>query len=557
MKNFTIFAALLVASMATAQVQSVMTDVNVKDMQLKSIDVEMTIDREKFTAESYANRFAKKANAANANYNGIDYYSVDGMMHGGITIEGGMFVPLILLPYQDVTVWENRVMPLPTESWKITEAATTWNVDGQVTENSQTCEAMYDPLLFSAALAGTPVTNDHTVLLNDASVEIKGYQYGSGEAAQYVVTAVTAGEITDGNMPMTLCGMYCDPLLNDGDTRDWYIVGAGAYGDYSIGTGLNIEGKSMDTIGSIVRNVSPMKVEQIDIMVCDKTNQGGAYMFPEGASVKVEIFSVDLTNDLTADMIKASEPLYTTTMTIEDYTEFNAQLGMISAKFYEEDIFGGLMQVPVLLEGDFYVQFTNFNESGCKFGFMSDYSTPAGTTLYTWDGELTTLWSNGGANMLINYDAYWPTIMYGGGSDVLVAPVEGGYAMDVTENGEYAAVALYSTVLDFENWGEVEAPEWIEYLLDESTLATNGYVVAQFAAAPLPAGETGRTGIVTIDADGYKLDIVIKQGDGGPATGVENVVAPVFNGKTFNLLGVEVDENYKGIVIKNGQKFIQ
>ena len=39
MKNFTIFAALLVASMATAQVQSVMTDVNVKDMQLKSIDV--------------------------------------------------------------------------------------------------------------------------------------------------------------------------------------------------------------------------------------------------------------------------------------------------------------------------------------------------------------------------------------------------------------------------------------------------------------------------------------------------------------------------------------
>ena len=548
MKNFTIFAALLVAGMATAQDQSVLTSFNVKDMQLKSIDVEMTIDREKFTAESYANRFAKKANAANANYAGIDYYSVDGMMHAGITIEGGMFVPLILLPYQDVTVWENRVMPLPTESWKITEAPTTWNVDGQVTENSQTCEAMYDPLLFSSALAGTPVTNDHTVLLNDASVEIKGYQYGLGEAAQYVLTAVTAGEVSDGNVPMTLCGMFCDPLLNDGDTRDWWVVGAGSYGDYSIGTGLNIEGKSMDTIGSIVRNVSPMKVEQIDIMVCDKTNQGGAYMFPEGASVKVEIFPADLT----AGIIDTTEPLYTTTMTIEDYTEFNVQLGMISAKFYEEDIFGGLMQVPILLEGDFYVQFTNFNESGCRFGFMSDYATPGGTTLYTWDGEFTTLWSDGGANMLINYNGYWPTIIYGGGSDVLVAPAEGGVAMD----GEYGAVALYSTVLDFENWGEVEAPEWIEYLLDESTLATNGYVAAQFAAAPLPAGETGRTGIVTVDADGFKLDIVIKQGDGGPATGVENVVAPISN-KTFNLLGVEVDENYKGIVIKNGQKFIQ
>ena len=553
MKNFTIFAALLVASMATAQVQSVMTDVNVKDMQLKSIDVEMTIDREKFTAESYANRFAKKANAANANYAGIDYYSVDGMLHAGITLAGQMYVPIILLPYQDVTVWENRVMPLPTESWKITEAPTTWNVDGQVTENSQTCEAMYDPLLFSD-LYNLPVTNDHTVLLNDASVEIKGYQYGSSEANKFVCCAPVPGQFVEGgNLPMTLCGMYCDPSLNDGDSRDWWVVGAGSYGDYSIGTGLNIEGKSMDTIGSIVRNVSPMKVEQLDIMVCDKTNQGGAYMFPEGASIKVEIFAADLT----AGLIDTTEPLYTTTMTIEDYTEFNVQLGMISAKFYEEDIFGTLSQEPIVLEGDFYVQFTNFNESGCKFGFMSDYTTPGGTTLYTWDGEFTTLWSDGGANMLINFDAYWPTIMYGGGSDVLVAPVEGGYAMDVNENGEFAAVALYSTVLDFENWGEVEAPEWIEVLLDESVLSTNGYVAAQFTAAPLPAGETGRTGIVTVDADGFKLDIVIKQGDGGPATGVENVVAPVFNGKTFNLLGVEVDENYKGIVIKNGQKFIQ
>ena len=547
MKKFTIFAALLVATIATAQVQSVMTSVNVKDMQLKSIDVEKTIDREKFTAETYANRFTKKANAANANYGGVDYYSVDGMMHAGITLAGQMYVPIILLPYQDVTVWENRVMSNPAGSW-IVEAPTTWDVDGQVTANSQTCEATYDPLLFSD-LYNLPVTNDHSILLDGVSVEVKGYQYGSSEANKFVVSAPIAGQFVEGaNMPMTLCGMYCDPLLNDGDSRDWYVVGAGSYGDYSIGTGLNIDGKSMDTIGSIVRNVSPMKVEQLDIMVCDKTNQGGAYMFPEGASVKVEIFAADLE----AGIIDTTEPLYTTTMTIEDYTELNAQLGMISARFYEEDIFGGLMQVPVVLEGDFYVQFTNFNESGCRFGFISDYTTPGGTTLYTWDGEFTTLWSDGGANMLINFDAYWPTIMYFS-SDVLVAPVEGGIAMD----GEYEAVALYSTVLDFENWGEVEAPEWIEYVLDESVLSTNGYVVAQFAAAPLPAGETGRTGIVTVDADGFKLDIVIKQGDGGTTTGVENVVAPSFNGKAYNLLGVEVDENYKGIVIKNGQKTIQ
>jgi hypothetical protein len=66
----------------------------------------------------------------------------------------------------------------------------------------------------------------------------------------------------------------------------------------------------------------------------------------------------------------------------------------------------------------------------------------------------------------------------------------------------------------------------------------------------------GRQGVVTFDADGYVYELIVNQGE-VVNTSVENVVAPEFNGKTFNLLGVEVDENYKGIVIKNGQKFIQ
>jgi hypothetical protein len=38
---------------------------------------------------------------------------------------------------------------------------------------------------------------------------------------------------------------------------------------------------------------------------------------------------------------------------------------------------------------------------------------------------------------------------------------------------------------------------------------------------------------------------------------VEDVVVPQLDNKIYNLLGVEVDNNYKGIVIKNGQKYIQ
>ena len=77
----------------------------------------------------------------------------------------------------------------------------------------------------------------------------------------------------------------------------------------------------------------------------------------------------------------------------------------------------------------------------------------------------------------------------------------------------------------------------------------------QVIVEPLTEG-AGRKGVITIDADGVLYELYVHQGD--ITTGVEDVVIPTINdNKIYNLLGVEVDENYKGIVIKNGQKFIQ
>ena len=41
------------------------------------------------------------------------------------------------------------------------------------------------------------------------------------------------------------------------------------------------------------------------------------------------------------------------------------------------------------------------------------------------------------------------------------------------------------------------------------------------------------------------------------STGIQNVVVDVNNGAIINLAGQKVDENYKGIVVKNGKKYIQ
>ena len=68
---------------------------------------------------------------------------------------------------------------------------------------------------------------------------------------------------------------------------------------------------------------------------------------------------------------------------------------------------------------------------------------------------------------------------------------------------------------------------------------------------------TGRQGVITVDADGFVYELIVNQGDVNGNTAVDNVVAPMFDNKIYNLLGVEVDETYKGIVIKNGKKYIQ
>jgi hypothetical protein len=56
---------------------------------------------------------------------------------------------------------------------------------------------------------------------------------------------------------------------------------------------------------------------------------------------------------------------------------------------------------------------------------------------------------------------------------------------------------------------------------------------------------------------GYGCDMVVNIHPVDWIADVEDVVVPQLDNKIYNLLGVEVDENYKGIVIKNGQKYIQ
>ena len=542
MKKFTLLSAVLVAGMATAQVE--MPTLNTEARQMittQSVEMTAEVTMEEWNAEYVA----KQQKAAAADYAAHDYYFVEGMMHSGLTPQFyGLSMPLIMLPFTQEIVWTNYYGPT---SW-YSQAN-----DALLAENSETLTMKAWEDYGLGGMYYLIYTTDHTLTQGDQTYNIKGYMYaeaaGKGGAAfttGYTPITISTGE----NIPMTLCGMETSTMNNESGS-DFYRIGAGDRGAYAYGTNLIADaetGATADTILSTVRNVSPLKISAVNIPVYN--NQGTTIM-PEGGQVKVEIFAADLSKGL----IYTDSVLATTVATVENFVEVQSGLGTIVATFHENDPFGGIMDVSVVVKGDFVVQLTGYNETGCDFGIYADYYTPGGTTLYKVNGKYTPIFS-ASSNLAIMYDAYWPTVQDVAGNVMNVA-VEGGEAYYVEEGNTYTL--LYTNVYDVDASWSADYPEWMEvdyFLGNIGTEEAPELVVAVAVTAEALTEGTGRRGVVTFDVDGYVYELIVEQGD--VISGVENVVIPTVNdNKRYNLLGVEVDENYKGIVIMNGQKFIQ
>ena len=532
MKKITLLSAVLVAGMATAQVQVPM-NMEIRKAEFKSIEMTAEVTMEEWNAEYVA----KQQKAAAANYAAHDYYFTEGMMHFGYTPQFyGLQSSFIAVPYMDSVVWTNYYGP------------TNWYMqhnDSLVAENSETFVTGY-------AIDGTyylPYTGDHTLTQNGKTYDIKGYKYAAGnENGGYLASAVAPIVISTGEMiPLTLCGMETDPMNNESGA-DFYQIGAGVRGAYAYGTKLIADtaiGVTADTLLSTVRNLSPLKISAVNIPVYN--NQGTTIM-PEGGQVKVELFAADLTQGI----IYTDSVLGTAIATTENFLDLGGKMGTIVATFQEEDAFGGMMDVSILVEGDFVLQLTGYNESGCDFGIFADYYTPGGTTVYCVNGKYTPIFS-ASSNLAISYDAYWPAIQ-GYDGNVMTVAVEGGAA----QYGQFPMALLETnTYYSVEEW-IVDYPEWmtVEYGVVNMGTEEEPYYMGGFqVTADALTDGAGRQGVITINADGAQYELIVNQGD--VTSGVEDVVAPMFDNKIYNLLGVEVDETYKGIVIKTGQKYIQ
>lgn len=542
MKKFFFFACAIVAAttMNAAEQRLAKNDViGLKMAEMQNLRIETTrkADAPSLTDAQAAVDGPKKTTTVQATFYDSQYYYTPGMMHAGVSPTGGLYYPILNVPYLDSVVyynyWTNTVEP----AWYLTNSAHT-----QLESSSQTYVAYYGIGDYYLPEVGEGSQQSVT---GDTTYFFRPYSYGEAYAQR---AYVASGAKESFNKPaMTLCQMWADTL--DGKQQDLWSVGAGSAGKYAYGTNLVISEYRLDTLAQLVRGMNPMKINALYLPIYGQYGDSIGSMLPNGAQVKVELFPIR------NGRLFPDEPFATTYFSAADFTPATGyrNSGVVKIVFTEQDEQGATVEVPVFTPDSFGVMFTGFNEQNCNFGIKSDYYCPrANTTYYRNKGTWNTIWSGGGNNIALTFDAYWPFMSDHTYQDFEVpmtwtAPVEGGMALcqDTTES-----IYLYTNT-DFANWTFFAKDtlgndvDWVEVVTDLTNYTDQDIVEIGFQAQVLPAGVDYRVAEVGVKVDGITYSRIIEQGE--EPTALESTTATVKVQKVI--------ENGQVIILRDGKRY--
>lgn len=308
---------------------------------------------------------------------------------------------------------------------------------------------------------------------------------------------------------------------------------------------VNDEGEKLTGAFSLFsKTTSPMIISEVFVPLCiiDSNNAP----MPEGESLSIEIWSVD--KDLNfVDKLGAATATSDALVSSDQQGFYN-----LPVKFQGEDEFGLPYDAPVTVPADteFAVVVRNLDKVNVSVMFSSANGLPNGTAYTLFGDKVGTIgYSNQPetpqAHLAISLVADMPSAMW---QDLaMTVPSAGGKA---TTEGGYDYTVLYTTTPIYdETSGEllysISAPDWVtvaEPVVYEGPQggwdAYRAYIL-EFSADALPAGETGRQGVVTVTCPGgVQKSVEIGQGD-WTAVSVENVetadASVVVAGDSFQL----------------------
>jgi len=238
----------------------------------------------------------------------------------------------------------------------------------------------------------------------------------------------------------------------------------------------------------------------------------------------------------------------------------------IEFKFSESDPIMGDVDAPIVLpDEDFIVMLTGFEDvtgnftspitladgfTGFGYAILEDQSIS--TIGYTNDPETPQV------SLPIGFRAALPVATY---AEVNLPSVrfteEGGVGAGMEGDDGFYGYSVIYTMSKKENWETIEKPDWItEIELDDQYVEDRGIMFATLKAEPLPSGTDERSGKVVMELFGKQMEIPVYQSPN--ALGVKNITQDrgTSNAPAYNLAGQRVNKDYKGLVIKDGRKFM-
>lgn len=479
-----------------------------------------------------------------------------------------------------------------------------WGLDGMGFGNTLICAQAYTP--FSFTDWSTPPAIEWVLEGQSGEVDITEYvidgKFTTSLEPKYQIGVPTIrrkasswqmGTANDyyaqGKLPYVVSGDFADmhPLtfLDDhGASYGWGSLST----DNLYGTG-DIQGSPcIAVIQDLPKPASPI--------YADAFFASGMTVSGTIGEVKMEIYNLDS---------ESEEPVYVLTATDDDFISWGEgsrngvtiTSGNLQFSQKSEDAFGSIVNEPIIIDFPAEVVFTGFDK--CDFGLrgleiqpedeesftdedgqlmeaLFGVAYPDGVKYHYYSGLALQIGVNGVIDNVLNYGDY----------ELEDGTTYPSYYVQISDDGTENKNMLFSDVAGaialttfpwFSEEGDenyyAELPEWIQGCSAELLGEDAGFYQVSFVADPLPEGES-RGAFVYIQGRGVEIDIpfFVFQGEDIEAAwdmavendshntedAIHNVVANsnVFSSKTFNIAGQNVSDNFKGIVIKNGKKYL-
>ena len=514
------------------------------------------------------------------------YYRPEGTLWRGMTNEGSSYYVsyLIVPPFYDV-VFENQ----SPESYK---SGSSWTINGYDRSSYVTDDGDFDfgQLYYNGYSYYVPQVayGDATFELgewNTYASETKGYGYGALMTCDTVntlsFTDVSYGTRSSGDV---------STYSSASGISSYFLYGPGTL------TLSNAEYTVYKVSQTYPKPASPLYVEYIFAQV--RADQTPA--IADGTTLYMYVYNEDQTELLatltaTADDTELWAGPYTTNYSSTGY--YYTYLVKFSAS--GTDVFGNTYSEPLVLDEAFtiVIDIPEYGE-GMNFGFYGvtnvaedrPVSDPA--IFYcrniSESGD-TTIASRyyTDCNIKLNFQgcfdyvecepvlSFYTDATYSETVDVsdmnqLMVSDDGKSVYNVGYYNQFESDALtYAYVYANFDWTNgatgdyeytYELPDWISELTVEDS--GSGYFYVTVTADELPEDSTSRVAYIYFEGKGYTSTnpLIVLQGEDADATGISSVAVTTndtADDRTYNIAGQQVDDAYKGLIIKNGHKFIR